>query len=90
MKTDKAFAIEVSRKYMQEDDPATLDATWQHFAQGSIADVPYITDDGLQPVLDELAATESRAASARPDQFYDNRFLREAEDSGFVRQLYGR
>ena len=90
MKTDKEFAIEVARRYLQEDDRETLDATWQHFAQGSIPDVPYITDDGLVPVLQELADTDPRAASSRPDQFYDNRFLREAEDSGFVRQLYGR
>ena len=52
--------------------------------------MPYITDDGLIPVLKELAETNPAAASTSPSQFYDNRFLKEAEDSGFVRQLYGR
>jgi NitT/TauT family transport system substrate-binding protein len=90
MKTDKTYAMSVSSKYLQVDDPEILSESWQHFAQGSIAEVPYITDDGLQPVLTELAATNPAAAAATPSQFYDNRFLKEAEDSGFVRQLYGR
>jgi NitT/TauT family transport system substrate-binding protein len=90
MKTDKEFAIEVLRRYTADDDRENLEASWQYFTQVAIADVPYISDDGLQPVLKELAETDPRAASSRPDQFYDNRFLREAEESGFVRQLYGR
>jgi ABC-type nitrate/sulfonate/bicarbonate transport system substrate-binding protein len=90
MKTDKAFALEVSRRYLQTDDQAILEESWEHFALKVIAEVPYITDAGLAPVLRELATEDPQAASARPDQFYDNRFLREAEDSGFVRQLYGR
>lgn len=90
MKTDKEFAIEVSRTYMREDDRETLEETWQHFALGSIPEVPYITDDGLVPVLQELAAQDPAALSVSPSRFYDNRFLREAEESGFVRQLYGR
>jgi NitT/TauT family transport system substrate-binding protein len=90
MKTDKAFSMSVSSKYMAIDDPDALSESWEHFAQGSIAEVPYITDDGLQPVLKELAESNPAAAAATPSQFYDNRFLKEAEDSGFVRQLYGR
>jgi NitT/TauT family transport system substrate-binding protein len=90
LKTDKALAIEVSKRYLQTDDMEVLDATWAHFAQHSIPEVPYLKDAALAPVLQELAATEPLAASVRVDQFYDNSFLREAEDSGFVRQLYGR
>jgi NitT/TauT family transport system substrate-binding protein len=90
MKTDKPYAMSVSSKYLQVDDPEILSESWQHFAQGSIAEVPYISDDGLQPVLTELAPTNAAAAAATPSQFYDNRFLKEAEDSGFVKRLYGR
>jgi NitT/TauT family transport system substrate-binding protein len=90
MKTDKTFSMSVSSKYMQIDDPETLSESWEHFANGSIPEVPYISDDGIVPVLKELVDSNPAAASATPGQFYDNRFLKEAEDSGFVRSLYGR
>ena len=90
MKTDKTFSMSVSSRYMAIDDPEALSESWEHFAQGSIPEVPYITDDGLLPVLKELAETNPAAAAATPTQFYDNRFLKEAEDSGFVKRLYGR
>jgi NitT/TauT family transport system substrate-binding protein len=90
MKTDKAFSMSISSRYMAIDDAEALSESWEHFALGSIPEVPYITDDGIQPVLTELALTNPAAAAATPSQFYDNRFLREAEDSGFVRRLYGR
>ncbi len=90
MKTDKTFAMSVSSRYMHIDDPETLAESWEHFAQGSIPEVPYITDDGIQPVLKELAESNPAAAAATPDQFYDNRFLKEAEETGFVNRLYGR
>jgi len=90
MKTDKTFAMSVSSRYMQIDDPEALAESWEHFTQGSIPEVPYITDDGLQSVLKELAESSPAAAAATPSQFYDNRFLKEAEESGFVNRLYGR
>ncbi len=90
MKTDKAFSLEVSGHYLHADDPDVLEASWEHFALHSIPEVPYIHDEELAPVLQELAANDPQAATARPDQFYDNRFLQQAEASGFVKQLYGR
>ena len=90
MKTDKPLALEVSRRYLQTDDQAILEESWEHFALKVIPEVPYLVEAALLSVLRELATEDPQAATARPDQFYDNRFLREAEDSGFVRQLYGR
>jgi NitT/TauT family transport system substrate-binding protein len=90
LKTDKAFSLEVSRRYLHSDDPEVLEANWEYFALHAIPEVPYIADDGLAPVLQELAASDPLAAAARPDQFYDNQFLRQAEESGYIKQLYGR
>ena len=89
LKTDKAFSLEVGRHYLQTDDLEVLEETWDYYMR-VIPEVPYISDDGLAAVLQELAASDPQAASARLDQFYDNRFLQEAEASGYVRQLYGR
>jgi NitT/TauT family transport system substrate-binding protein len=90
LKTDKAVAMETTKRYIHTDDPEILEATWAHFALHSIPELPYLTETTLAPVLQELAATEPQAANVRLDQFYDNSFLKEAEDNGFVRRLYGR
>jgi hypothetical protein len=52
--------------------------------------VPYATEEMVATILESIAPTEPRAASARPADFIDNRFVRELEDSGYIRQLYGR
>jgi hypothetical protein len=33
---------------------------------------------------------EDYSRRADPKDFYDNRFLKELEDSGFIQELYGR
>jgi hypothetical protein len=42
----------------------------------------------VQTVLDQLAPQVAAAATAKPDDFYDNRWLHELEDNGYVRSLY--
>jgi hypothetical protein len=38
-----------------------------------------------------LAVSDNpKAATANPTDFFDNRFLKEIEDSGFVQELYTR
>jgi ABC-type nitrate/sulfonate/bicarbonate transport system substrate-binding protein len=89
MKTDKQFAMQASSHYTHTTDPDILEKSWERFAEHSIPQVPYITDTAIETVLNELASTDSAAASAKPSQFYDNDFLKQAEASGYVRQLYG-
>ena len=50
--------------------------------------IPDFTDDNIRAVLS--VADHPKAASADPNVFYDNRFLKELEDSGFIKELYGR
>jgi hypothetical protein len=38
-----------------------------------------------------LAVSDNpKAAGADPKEFFDNRFVKELEESGFVQELYGR
>jgi hypothetical protein len=47
--------------------------------------VPYMTEDHIRAVLS--VADHPKAAGAEPKEFFDNRFLKELEDTGFVREL---
>ncbi|HWH79703.1 MAG TPA: PhnD/SsuA/transferrin family substrate-binding protein, partial [Candidatus Binatus sp.] len=74
-------------RYLVTHDSAILDEAYQTF-RGIFPRVPYVTDDYIKSVL--ALTGNPKAASANPRDFVDNHFLQEIEDSGFVRELYGR
>ena len=82
---------EVAKKalaeFLRTKDPEMLDESY-----GSLADlflkVPYMPEEAIRTVLS--LSDNPKAASADPKDFYDNSLLKELEDSGFVKELYGR
>jgi NitT/TauT family transport system substrate-binding protein len=84
-RADKAVALAAFRKYMQLDDPAQLDDTYATYLSMYEA-VPYVSEAGFARVLEDLVAEEPRAAGHRPAEYIDSRYVREMEDSGFLRQ----
>ncbi len=48
----------------------------------------YRTEEHLRTVLS--VADHPKAAAAEPKDFFDKRFIKELEDTGFVKELYGR
>jgi ABC-type nitrate/sulfonate/bicarbonate transport system substrate-binding protein len=75
------------RRYLVTSDSAILDEAYQSF-RGIFPRVPYVTEEMIKSSL--LLSEHPKAAAANPRDFFDTRFLREIEDSGFVQDLYGR
>ena len=50
--------------------------------------VPYMPEEAIRTVL--ALSDHPKAASADPKDFFDNRLLKELEDTGFVKELYSR
>ena len=48
--------------------------------------LPNFTEDNIRAVLS--VADHPKAASADPKEFFDNRFIKELEDTGFIKELY--
>jgi hypothetical protein len=82
--------MEVYRQYARLDDPAVADEWYDVYVDKVFPRAPYVSAAGVQTVLDLLAQTEPQAASATPEQYIDNRYVRELEDAGFIEQLYAR
>ncbi len=82
---DKAFGIELLKKYARVTDPDVLEDTYAQFSQ-FIERVPYVSKAGLQRVVDEVAAQEPKAKGAKPEDFMDMRFIQELEKSGFFKR----
>jgi hypothetical protein len=51
--------------------------------------IPYPTTKGIQTVLDEIGSRNPKAKSLTPANFIDLTYLKELEQSGFIKNLYG-
>ena len=52
----------------------------------SIRKFPY-NEEQVRSIL--AVADHPKAAAADPKEFFDNRFIKELEDTGFIKELYG-
>ncbi len=87
-KTDPAFAKNVIKKYLKTDDQQYIDTGWSAYA-GLFQQLPYPSRDGFVPVIDEVAQQEASAKEVKPEQCLDTSIVKELDDSGFIKQLYG-
>jgi hypothetical protein len=49
--------------------------------------VPYVTEDYIKAVI--AVSDNPKAATVDPKEFFDNRFIKELEETGYVKELYG-
>lgn len=89
-KSHREFAIQVLKKYMRTDDRDVLSASYDYYVERVIPRVPYVSEAGLQTLLDFMKERNPQAAKAKAQDFMDNRFIRELEEQGFIQSLYGR
>jgi NitT/TauT family transport system substrate-binding protein len=89
LKTDKSFSLKVFAKYTRVSEPEILEETYQHYAIKVMPKVPYPTTKGIQNVLDEIGSRIPKAKSLTPASVVDISYLRDLEQSGFIKQLYG-
>jgi NitT/TauT family transport system substrate-binding protein len=86
-KNNRDFAMKVTRQYTGIKDPAILASTVSFYAP-KLQRVPYPTFGGIQFVLEQVAVRDPRAKNYGPETFMDLRFVKQLEDSGFIRGLY--
>jgi NitT/TauT family transport system substrate-binding protein len=72
-------------RYLATDDGAVIDEAYNAF-RGVFPKMPYFSEEHIRSVL--AVTDHPKAAGAEPKQFFDNRFLKELEDTGFVKELY--
>jgi ABC-type nitrate/sulfonate/bicarbonate transport system substrate-binding protein len=87
VRADQPFALDLYRKYLDTDDADVQADTYEVYGIKYAPAVPYPDAPGIQGVLDELAADNPRAREVSPRDFYDDRFVRELEESGFIQSL---
>jgi ABC-type nitrate/sulfonate/bicarbonate transport system substrate-binding protein len=88
-KTHKEDTMRIMRKYSRLDDRKALEESWEWHTR-FIPDAPYPPVDGYQLVLQDMAEKNPKAAQANVKDYLDSRFVKELEDSGFIKGLYRR
>jgi len=83
-------AQQIMAAFIRNQDRELLDNMYDSLVKKVFRPVPYPTVEAAQNVLDELALTNPKAKQAKPQDFIDDRFLRELEESGFIKGLYRR
>jgi NitT/TauT family transport system substrate-binding protein len=86
-KTRKEETIKIMKKYSRLEDPKVLEEAWEWHAR-FFPEAPYPPAEGYDLVLQDMAATNPKAAHASGKDMIDSRFVKELEDSGFIKSLY--
>lgn len=74
---DKPFAIKVISKYAKETDQEVLDRSYEFYKKAGFRRELVTSEPGLQGMLDFLSETIPEAKTAKPSQFFDDRFVRQ-------------
>ena len=88
-KTHKEASLASITKFMKLTDPEAAEESYRTYALKFTPRVPYPTVKGVQTILDDLSTKDPRAKGANPNDFVEPRFLRELEESGVIKSLYG-
>jgi hypothetical protein len=88
-KTNKELALNVLKKYTRVDDVSLMQTAYEEMSQRLIRSVPYPSSEGIQTILDQLGKGRPEIKKFKPSDLIDPSILKEIEDSGFVKRLYG-
>ena len=86
--THREATLKVLSKYMRTTDADILNASYDQYVGRVIPRVPYVSEKGLQAVIDFIRQRNPQAANVKPQDVMDNRFIKELDDSGFIKALY--
>ena len=87
IKTEKEYAKALIKKNLGVNDPEGIERAYKDYSN-AFPEVPYPTPDGVKTMLDDLARSNPKAASADPKTFVDTSLVAELDKSGFIKQLY--
>jgi NitT/TauT family transport system substrate-binding protein len=88
--THREVTLKVLSKYMRTTDADILNASYDQYVGRVIPRVPYVSEQGLQAVIDFIRQRNPQTPNVKAQDFMDNRFIKELDDSGFIKALYSR
>jgi NitT/TauT family transport system substrate-binding protein len=87
MHTDKEFTYKILEKYLFVNDRKLLEASYNVEIK-ALEPRLALKLEGFQSTLDEIAPTDPRAKTVKPQEMVDRRYLDEMEKTGFFDQIW--
>ena len=84
-RTQKEPTLAGIMKFLKLNDRARAEEGYDYYVD-LMPIIPYASSSGVRSVLENLAPQQPKAATAKPEEFYDNSFLKRIEESGFTKQ----
>jgi ABC-type nitrate/sulfonate/bicarbonate transport system substrate-binding protein len=88
-RTQKEKSLAGIMKFLKMTDRARAEEGYDYYVEMT-PPMPYASANGVKSVLQFLAAGQPKAATASPEEFYDNSFLKKIDESGFPKTLANR
>src|SRR5258706_9304402 len=89
-RTRRELAFNVFRKYMHQDNPRFLEATYQTYIVGTIPPKPYPREDAVQSGRDFLSASNPEMEKKKPSDSINTTRLGERENDGVFNRRQAR
>lgn len=86
-KTQRGPTIKIMMKYLRNSDTAMFNDLYDMYILQNIPRIPRPSPESLKTVIDQLAESDPRVASLKPEQFIDGRFFAELEKEGFMQRM---
>ncbi len=87
IKTDRAFSEEVMAKYLHNNDPVVVDASYEAFAD-VFQRVPAPSKAGMQEILKQMVSSGQITESLDVATMIDTSFVERLQAGGFFQTLY--
>ena len=88
-KSNKAAALKMFQSQLKVKEVEIQEDTYNQFRE-YLEFPPYVSRKGMEAVLNDIAANDPAAKSAKPDDFLDMRFVAELEKDGALKKGAGR
>jgi len=88
--THREVTLKILSKYMRTSDSDILNASYDYYVGRVIPRTPYVSEKGLQAVIDFIRQRNPQTANVKAQDFMDNRFIKELDESGFIKSLYAK
>jgi predicted solute-binding protein len=86
----REFTLKVLSRYMRTDDQEILNASYDYYVGRVIPRVRYVSERGLEAVIEFIRQRNPQMPSIKLQEVMDNHFIKELDDSGFIKSLYAR
>ncbi len=88
-RTEKEKTLAGVMKFLRMKDRARAEEGYEYYV-ALMPVMPYASPKAVQTVLEFLAEKQPKAATAKPEDFYDMSYLKKIEASGFIKNLGNR